>query len=180
MKLIEQTSMLRLPRTGAAFPDLSDLYEAIARRAFELFESRGRANGNDLEDWYSAEAELFHSTHLDVTESNESLAMRAEVPGFKANELEVDLEPRRVIIAGKRQSDNHQAVRRIYCDRCSDQVFRRLDLPVAVDPRRAMAVLRDGILELTAPKISETYSIVRAADYQAWRRSFLKIMRPFD
>ena len=32
--------------------------EAIARRAYELYEQRGRTDGSDLEDWLRAEAEL--------------------------------------------------------------------------------------------------------------------------
>lgn len=30
----------------------------VARRAYELFEQRGREHGRDLDDWYQAEREL--------------------------------------------------------------------------------------------------------------------------
>ena len=32
--------------------------EDIAKRAFELYESRGRQNGHDVEDWLEAEEQL--------------------------------------------------------------------------------------------------------------------------
>ena len=32
--------------------------EEIAKRAFELYEARGRQNGHDVEDWLRAEQEL--------------------------------------------------------------------------------------------------------------------------
>ena len=32
--------------------------EQIARRAYELYEARGREDGHDLEDWLCAEAEI--------------------------------------------------------------------------------------------------------------------------
>lgn len=32
--------------------------ELIRRRAYELYEERGREDGRDLEDWYRAEAEI--------------------------------------------------------------------------------------------------------------------------
>jgi hypothetical protein len=32
--------------------------EAIARRAFELYEKRGRQDGRDVDDWLQAEQEL--------------------------------------------------------------------------------------------------------------------------
>jgi hypothetical protein len=39
--------------TGAGVSD-----DAIARRAFELWERRGRPDGHDVDDWLSAEREL--------------------------------------------------------------------------------------------------------------------------
>ena len=32
--------------------------EQIRRRAYELYEARGRGNGHDLDDWLEAEAEI--------------------------------------------------------------------------------------------------------------------------
>ena len=32
--------------------------EQIRRRAYELYEARGRGNGHDLDDWFEAEAEI--------------------------------------------------------------------------------------------------------------------------
>jgi hypothetical protein len=36
----------------------AELAEKIRRRAYELYESRGREDGHDREDWLQAEAEL--------------------------------------------------------------------------------------------------------------------------
>ena len=35
-----------------------DVLEQIARRAYELYEARGREDGHDLDDWLRAEAEI--------------------------------------------------------------------------------------------------------------------------
>lgn len=35
--------------------------EAIRRRAFEIYQQRGRSDGLDVEDWLQAEAELMES-----------------------------------------------------------------------------------------------------------------------
>ena len=35
-----------------------DLQEQVRRRAYELYELRGRENGHDLEDWLQAESEV--------------------------------------------------------------------------------------------------------------------------
>jgi hypothetical protein len=38
------------------------LREEIARRAYDLYETRGHADGHDLDDWFQAEQELQTST----------------------------------------------------------------------------------------------------------------------
>jgi hypothetical protein len=37
---------------------LDDRQEQIRRRAFEIYEQRGREDGHDLEDWLQAESEV--------------------------------------------------------------------------------------------------------------------------
>lgn len=36
----------------------SDLHEQIRLRAYELYEQRGKADGHDVDDWLSAEADI--------------------------------------------------------------------------------------------------------------------------
>jgi DNA-binding NarL/FixJ family response regulator len=36
------------------------LHPGIAKRAFALYEARGRTKGNDLEDWFEAERQIFN------------------------------------------------------------------------------------------------------------------------
>ena len=158
--------------------------ESIARRAFEIFQERGRAHGSDLEDWLRAETELFHTAHLAVAETDEALAVSAEVPGFRAEELDVSVEPHRLTISGTRRTP--PSIRRtIYCDPCSTRIFRALGLPVEVDPKKATAVLKDGILELTIPKAGSspkklvqttTFAIVRAEDHRLWTDPFVEFL----
>ena len=40
------------------------LHPGIAKRAFELYEARGRTKGNDLEDWFEAERQIFNKNIL--------------------------------------------------------------------------------------------------------------------
>lgn len=40
-----------------------DLWERIAKKAYELWEQRGRQDGNDLRDWFDAEAMVMEEIH---------------------------------------------------------------------------------------------------------------------
>jgi hypothetical protein len=48
----------RLTTTNQTAGSTSDLQEQIRRRAYELYEERGRENGHDLADWLQAESEV--------------------------------------------------------------------------------------------------------------------------
>jgi hypothetical protein len=47
-----------VPMGDAASPAPQDHEEAIRRRAYEIYESRGGSPGNELDDWYAAEQEI--------------------------------------------------------------------------------------------------------------------------
>ena len=80
---------------------LHKLHESIARRAYEIFESKGRTPGRDLEDWLQADSEFLHPVHVDVADSEDNLTIRAEVPAsFRAENLMIGVEARRLTIAG--------------------------------------------------------------------------------
>jgi hypothetical protein len=42
----------------------TDREEQIQRRAYELYEARGREDGHDLENWLEAEAEITGGTEM--------------------------------------------------------------------------------------------------------------------
>lgn len=138
--------------TGETLEQFEKLNDTIARRAFELFQGNGRWLGHELDDWLRAESELLHPVHMDVTESDGEFSVRAEVPGFGVKDLEIKVEPRSLRIMGKREMKDEKNGRKISSDWCADQILRSIDLPVDVDPAKANAVLKDGILTVELPK----------------------------
>ena len=49
--MVQDTERVAIPADGEA-------HDRIARRAYELFEARGRQDGYDVDDWLAAEREL--------------------------------------------------------------------------------------------------------------------------
>jgi Protein of unknown function (DUF2934). len=56
----------------------SDLREMIARRAYEIYEERGRCDGEDLNDWIRAEAEVKSSVMAEKRRAIEERGMTRE------------------------------------------------------------------------------------------------------
>ena len=139
------------------FPQLienvPDLHDLIASRAFEVFEGNGGHAGHDLDNWLRAEAEFFHPLHIEVSESPEAFTVRSDVPGFKEKDLQIDVEPRRVTIAGKRETTKQSNGKKtIYSETCSDRILRVVDLPAAVVAKKMKTTVKNGVLQLDLPK----------------------------
>jgi len=146
--------------TGDVFDRIQQTYGEIARRAFEIFENNGRWLGNDLEDWFRAESELLHPVHLEIAESDVNLTVQVEVPGFSTKELEINVEPRRLTIAGKHEAqEESKKGKTIYSERCAKEILRVIDLPAEVDSSKVSAILKDGILKMELPKAAHAKAV---------------------
>jgi HSP20 family protein len=145
---------------GSIFDQIQDTFNALSRRAYEIFEGNGRAFGRDLEDWFQAERELLHPVHVSIEESDNSLAVKADVPGFSEKELEINLEPRRLTITGKREAKKEEKKgKTLYAERCCDQILRVVDLPADIETDKVTATLKNGVLEFTLPKAAKAPTI---------------------
>jgi HSP20 family protein len=137
------------------FEHTQDVFNLIAQRAFEIFESRGRVHGNDREDWFLAESKLLTPVKFHLSESGEQLIARAEVPGFHRKEIKVSLEPRRLSISGKTEPrESLEYEKHPHSHRHAEMMYHVIDLPYEVDPSKAKATFNDGRLDVVMPKVA--------------------------
>ena len=147
---------LRLVEPTTLFDRMNQIHDAIARRAFEIFEGSGGIFGRELDNWFKAETELLHPVHVSISETGDSLAVEAEVPGFDAKDLEVSVEPRRLTMSGKKETkEESKKGKTIYKEQCSNEILRVVDLPAEVDATKAAATLKNGVLSLALPKAAQ-------------------------
>lgn len=153
MKHHELTIATRPLPERSILRNLADVERKIARRAYELFSASGFTNGHDMEDWLFAETEVFGKMPLEVKETENELTVTAGLPGFAEKDIEITVEPGRLVITGKREerTENKKKGETVYSER-SNQVFRAIDLPADVDPDKVKATLSKGELEITLPK----------------------------
>ena len=146
--------LVKETKTEPLLERMDRLYNTIARRAFDLFERDGRVEGRNVEHWLEAERELLHPVHVRVEETGAEILVQAEVPGFTANDIEVNVEPNRLTITGKRESkEEKKKGETMYTEACSDEIFRSVQLPAEVNTGKVNATLKNGILEVQLPKV---------------------------
>jgi HSP20 family molecular chaperone IbpA len=141
-------------------PKVQKLQLAIARRAHELFEARGREHGHDLDDWLRAKSELLCPVSIAMSESKDRVSVRANVAGFDQNEIEVSVEPGRITILGKKKESTGKTEPGA-TDRSGshpDQILEVIDLVTEVAPEAALVELQVGelIFELAAVPKNKT------------------------
>jgi len=155
----KESTSLKFVEPQTLFDRVNHLHEAIARRAFQLFEGGGFW-GHELENWFKAEMELLHPVHVQISELGDAIEVEAEVPGFNPRELEVSVEPQRLTISGKKEStEERKKGKAVYKEHCSNEILRVVDLPAEVEAAKATAILRNGVLSLSLPKAAQ--AIVR-------------------
>lgn len=144
---------VRQAETENVFDRIQQTYDSIAQRAFEIFDNNGRWRGRELNDWLQAESELLHPVHLELEESDDNLTVRAEVPGFSAKELEINVGPHKLTITAKHEAqEESKKSKTVYSERCAKEILRVVDLPAEIDSSKVTATLKDGILSLELPK----------------------------
>jgi len=95
----------------------------------------------------------FRGPAVDVYEDQDAIVIETELPGMKKEELEVKLTGDLLTISGKRESEK-KIERKDYfrVERSASAVSRSVRLPVEVQADKMTATLKDGVLEIRAPR----------------------------
>lgn len=92
---------------------------------------------------------------VDVAETQEKILVRAEVPGMKQNDIQIEFENGLLTIRGERTIEKADNVTWHRVERTYGNFSRSFTLPRTVDPEKITASYRDGILEIEVPKREE-------------------------
>ena len=155
-----ESRVVRLPESieiieGDAFFELAqEISDLITQRAYELFVASGSVHGQDQENWLQAQSEVLLRVPIEVSEAENELTIRADVPGFTENDLEVRVTPRTLCISGTRPKPALEGEERlIYSERKSDRIFRLLSLASEIDTDKVNATAANGVLQIKVQKI---------------------------
>jgi HSP20 family protein len=135
------TSLIPWRRKDQPIARLRDEFESL----FDRFLSR-------LPAPFDAEYGLDTLWGLDVEDRDNEIFVRAEVPGFEANELDVQLGDRLLTIKAEKKTEGKEG-------NGSAQEYRSyqrsIALPEGINAEGVQAKYRNGVLELHLPKSEE-------------------------
>jgi len=102
------------------------------------------------EKWFKSEGQLA----IDVYQTEKELLIQSTIAGIRPEDLDIFIEGDKVSIKGKREKPIEEGERNYFYQECYWGAFsREIILPVEVDPSRAEASFKEGILTIRIPKI---------------------------
>ena len=121
----------------------------------DVFGRRGRGFGWPL--WRKMDFSPFDeeswSPRVDISETDDQVMIKAEMPGVKRDEVKVSVEDNTLIIHGERKEEKKEEGRRFHRLECRYGSFeRRFSLPTNVDQKNIDASFENGILTLKLVK----------------------------
>ena len=126
---------------------IADFLHRDLDRLFERRFGQAGDNGNTIYDWVPA---------VDIVEEKDQFVVRADVPGVEPEDIELNMDNGVLTVSGERKLENvteQEGFRRI--ERASGRFLRRFTLPDTADAENIKAKSKNGILEVSIPKLPE-------------------------
>jgi HSP20 family protein len=96
------------------------------------------------------------SPDVDVIENDDNIVVKAELPGFKPENVDVRVEGNLLSIRGEYHEENEKQEGQYHLkERRQSSFSRSIPLPVGVNADKAKAEFENGVLTLTLPKHEE-------------------------
>jgi len=96
------------------------------------------------------------SPSVDISETEDKLLIKAELPGLEANDVNVSISGDLLTIKGeKKKEEEEKDEHHHYIERYAGSFQRSFRLPVNVQADKVEAAFDKGVLNVTLPKVEE-------------------------
>lgn len=96
---------------------------------------------------------VVYSPATDIFESESSITLLADMPGVKANDLDIDLRDNVLTLSGRVSPPEGSGESTVLHEYRSGSFFRQFKLAESIDQAKIDAKLNDGVLRLELPKV---------------------------
>jgi HSP20 family protein len=96
----------------------------------------------------------------DVYETDKDLVVEMQVPGFKKEDIKISFQDDYLKVEGKAEEEKEEKEKNYWRKEIRRGSFVRvIPLPRKVDPKKAKASFKDGVLKVSLPKIEEVKEV---------------------
>ena len=124
-----------------------DTLQSEVNRVFDAFFGNG-SGATRQRRWVPA---------MDLVETDEQLVLRADLPGLRKEDVELEVKDGVLTVSGERKAEHEEKGEGFHrVERSFGRFARSLSLPRGVDADKVQAGFSDGVLEVRIPKPEET------------------------
>ncbi len=126
-----------------------DELDRLQRRFNRLFEEFSLPTWTEEEQWMT-------TPRAELTQTDQEVLLKLEVPGMKAEDLNIEVSKDSISISGERKQEHREEKEGVTRTEFHYGKFHRvIPLPVKIDNTNTTAEYKDGILNLKLPKAEE-------------------------
>jgi HSP20 family molecular chaperone IbpA len=96
-----------------------------------------------------------YSPSVDIFENDSAITVLADMPGVKADDLEIDLRESVLTLTGRVAAPDRSKESDVLREYQTGTFFRQFTLSEAIDQTKIDAKLTDGVLRLELPKVEK-------------------------
>ena len=97
---------------------------------------------------------------IDIGETDDAFMVKAEIPGCKAEDVDISVHGNMLTISGEKRQEKEQKEKGYYhIERAYGSFRRDLNLASDVDPEKIEAMCKDGVLSIKLPKTEKANPI---------------------
>jgi HSP20 family protein len=132
--------------------EVETVQRRIESRAAQVYDERGEILGRQpLDDWLTAERETVWRPAFEVRQLDGSYLVEAAVAGVDPHQIQIRATTQDVLITAETVHHHPAGTVALLCEFSAGPLFRSYHFPQPVDPARARAECRDGLLRVTVP-----------------------------
>lgn len=138
--------------SGSPFAMMRQLSREMDRLMDSFFEGRFgsslRDTGFGEESWRQP---TLWTPHIDVQRRNDAIVVRADLPGVRKEDVQIEVEDDSLIISGERREEGEENQAYHTYEQSYGSFYRAVPLPQGANPENVKAEMRDGVLSITVP-----------------------------
>jgi HSP20 family protein len=144
------SSMIEPVRASNLWTEFDKAFDRFRRDFESALWPHERALGHRLPSLAEMETTI---PYIDLEDKGDSFVLSAEAPGFKKDEIDINICGNSVEISGcKEMTTDEKNKSYIRKERMSESFYRTLTLPEEIKYEEVSADLKDGVLEIVLPK----------------------------
>jgi HSP20 family protein len=106
---------------------------------------------------------LYHIPTLNVAEGDKEVNIKVELPGMEEKDVKIETGNNQIIIKGERKEESEEKKKTYHIHESSyGEFFRTIDLLFDIDPSKATATFKNGMLEITIQKPKEDITKIKS------------------